>query len=1107
MKKFLFHSRVFLCAITNQRLLLMFKWVFIFVFAFCLRVSAAGYAQNTRISLDIKNMEFKKVLLLLQRKSKIHLLYSNELLPADKTINMTVKEVPVLDVLQRLLVNTGLQYKVLNDELVVIVTEGTEVQNLPVKGRIVDENGRPMAGVTIQVEGATGGVSSDANGEYEISVPEKGRLIFSYVGYLNETVTVNGKARIDITLKINSQANLNDVIVVGYGSQKRSDITGSVSSVPRSRLSQLPVTNILQAIEGSVAGLSVTQNSSVPGSGATVLIRGQNSISASTTPLIVVDGIPFSTTGGFTNDINPNDIASIEVLKDASAVAIYGTRGSNGVILITTKRGAMGKASIRYNAYAGAENIAHILKPRTGPSYVQKYADYLSQINQTQTSPVPNASELPNYNAGKTTDWVKEATHQGLLTDHNLSISGGTKDARYYISGEYLKERGAIKGYQYRRANLRSNLDVTITEFLSAGTSLFFTNNNYDGGRANLLLATAMSPYAQEYDANGKYNIYPMYPELLYTNPLLGLYTDQVNRSSNLNGNAYADLRIGGVLTGLKYRINAAYSYVPTRTASYTGRNANNTIGAASLLNSETKTWLIENILTYTKDWGRQHFDFTGLYSAQQNDFFASAVNANTFINDQLSFDLIGAGANISAGSITVNNNNNPVTYSGSVRTRGNLLSQMARINYAYDSRYLFTATVRRDGYSAFGGNTSKYGSFPSVALGWNIGNEAFMKPAGPVDALKLRVSYGKSGNQAIDPNGTATTDSIVRSPLNGISTIGVIARTLGNLNLHWESTVGLNLGVDFALFKNRISGSIEAYRTHTYDIVLKRSLPIITGYANIYDNLGKTQNTGIELTLNTKNVDGPVFRWESSIVFSANRNKLVDLYGDKKSDVGNKWFIGQPISVIYDYKMAGIWQTGEDASKWDPGAKPGDLKFADINGDGKISADSDRVVLGQSRPKWIGSLTNTFHYRNWHLNIFIQTAQGMRKNNPDLNYVDESGRRNTPAEIGYWTKTNNNNTRPALSYTNTRGYNYASPASYTRIKDVTLSYTMPQRTLEKIKLAALTFYLSGRNLYTFTKWIGWDPENDYSGRGIGDWTNNYPVIRSFVFGINISLR
>jgi TonB-linked SusC/RagA family outer membrane protein len=948
-----------------------------------------------------------------------------------------------------------------------------------------------LTAVTVELKNSNIGTETDANGRYTISAPANGTLVFSHVGYESQEIPVRDRSTIDVQLKPQA-SQMNEVVVVGYGTQKKADVTGSIATVPKNRLSELPVTNVLQAVEGAVAGVTVTNTSSVPGSTPAVLIRGQNSLTAASGPYIVVDGIPLSKTGGSINDINPNDIASVDILKDASAVAIYGVNGANGVILITTKRGTTGKPVIRYNGYAGTENLAHILQPRNAQEYVEKYAEYLKQTNQPQTSPVPNASELANYTAGKTTDWIKETTQTGIMQDHNLSVSGGAKDVKYFISGEYMHQKGVIKGYQYHRASLRSNLDINVTKFLTVGTSLFFVNNNYDGGRANLLLATAMSPYGQEYDANRNYSIYPMLPELLYTNPLLGLYTDQVNRSTNLNGNGYAEVNFGGVLKGLKYRLNAGYTYLPTRTGSYTGRDANSTIGSASTHSSETNSYTIDNLLTYTKDWNEHHIDFTGLYSAEERKYASMDAGASGFINDLLSFNNLGAGATQTAGS-----------YADQYR----LNSQMGRLNYSYASRYLFTFTVRRDGSSVFGGNTSKHATFPSVALGWNLSNESFMSKVKFIDNLKIRGSYGKSGNEGIPVYKTITTDNVVLYPFEGLSTIGVLAGNLGNADLHWETTKGSNIGLDFTILNRRISGTIDAYKTTTSGLLLQRNLPIITGYSSILDNLGETSNKGIEITVNTSNIVTKNFTWESTINYSANKNKILDIYGDKKSDLGNRWFIGQPIGVIYDYKLEGIWQTGEDASKQDPTAKPGDLKFADINGDGKISADSDKVILGQTTPKWIGGFTNTFAYKNWHLNIFIQTVQGVMKNDPDLNYVDETGRRNTPVDVGYWTPENKSNTRPALSYFNTRGYGYPSNASYTRLKDVTLSYTMSQKLVEALKLGGLTVYASGRNLYTWTKWIGWDPENNYSGRGSGDWTNNYPETRSFILGINVSLR
>ncbi|MGF7233284.1 SusC/RagA family TonB-linked outer membrane protein [Arachidicoccus sp.] len=963
---------------------------------------------------------------------------------------------------------------------------------LVVKGTVVNEKGEPLSNVSVLLAGTKTGTLTNTNGAFEITAPTAATLIFSFIGYESQNLVVGNQTNLKIILKSSKANSLNAVIVVGYGTQKKTDVTGAISSVPKGRLTQIPSTNVMQSVEGSVPGLTISSTSSVPGKQPDIMIRGQNSIGAGTGPYIVVDGIPLiQTQGGNLNDINPNDIESIQVLKDASATAIYGVRGSNGVILITTKRGKMGKPQLSYNGYTGVENIAHILTPRSAAQYIQKYADYLSATGQTQTSPVPNYSELPNYNNGKTIDWVKQVTQTGIMQDHNLTVSGGSDNVKYYVGGEYMDQKGVIKGYQYKRVNIRSNLDITITNFLKIGMSSFLTSNNYDGGRANLLLATAMSPYGNEYNADGTYSIYPMYPELLYTNPLLGLTTQQINRNVSINGNAYAEVTFPGVLKGLKYRLNAGYIYLPERSASYTGRADNDMLGTASITNAHTNNYTIENLLYYDKDWGKHHIDFTGLYSAQQRLYITATAGAKGFVNDIISFNNLGAGATQTSSSYSNRYGSN---------------SQMGRINYNYDSRYLLSLTARRDGASVMGANTNKYGLFPSAAFGWNISRENFMKNVSFVNNLKLRASYGKTGNEGIEVYQTITTDNSVRYPFNGVSTIGVLAGNLGNANLHWESTKTFNLGLDFSLLNNRISGTIDAYKNNTYGLILKRSIPIITGYSSVLDNIGKTKNQGLELSLSSQNITNGLFKWETSVVFSTNRNRIVELYGDGKDDIGNRWFIGKPIGVIYDYKMLGVWQTGEDPSQVDPTAKAGDLKFVDLNGDHQITAD-DREILGQTSPKWTGGITNTFHYKNFNLNIFIQTVQGAMKNDPDLTYADESGRRNTPAVIGYWTPTNSNNDFPSLAYNNTRGYGWARNASYTRLKDVTLSYVFSQKILDHLGLAGLTIYATGKNLYTDTKWIGWDPEDNYSSRGSGDWTNNYPLTRSYVFGLNISLK
>ncbi|RZK91595.1 MAG: SusC/RagA family TonB-linked outer membrane protein, partial [Pedobacter sp.] len=682
-----------------------------------------------------------------------------------------------------------------------------------VSGTVLDAKGLPIPGATIKNQTTAKVAISDGNGRYKIAAVKGETLVYTFIGYTGKSVLVGNEMQVNVNLIEAPDKTLNDVVVIGYGTQKRSDVTGSVVSVPKARLSQLPVTNVLQSIEGAVAGVNVTTTSSVPGSQPSALIRGQNSITAGSGPYVVVDGVPLSKTGGSLNDINPNDIASVEVLKDASATAIYGTNGSNGVILITTKRGTAGKPVIRYSGYAGIDNLAHILEPRSGAEYVQKYADFLKQTGQVQQRPVPNIGELPAYNAGTTTDWVKEATQQGVIQDHNVGISGGSQDVKYFISGDYLNQKGVIKGYNFKRIGLRSNLDVNVTSFLTVGTSLFLTSNNYDGGRANLLFATAMSPYGQEYNANGTYAIYPMNPEQLYTNPLLGLTTTQISRTTNINGNGYAEVKFPGALTGLKFRLNAGYTYFPERRGSYIGRLANDLNGTASSFNASTNSYTIENILTYSKDIKKHHFDFTALYSAQERKYNSTTAGAVGFVNDELGLDNIGAGA---------------TQTSGSYRDRYGLNSQMGRLFYSYDSKYLLTLTARRDGSSVFGANTTKYGVFPSAAVGWNIINEDFMKNSKVFSNLKLRLSYGKTGNEAVGVYNTITTDGSVRYPFNGISTIGVVPNNLGNISLQWETTKTANIGLDFGILNNRISGSIEAYQNKTSGLLLNRSLPII---------------------------------------------------------------------------------------------------------------------------------------------------------------------------------------------------------------------------------------------------------------------------------------
>lgn len=1084
--------------------------VFIQALLSSMLLAADGKAQakslnEINVTLRVANTKVENVFSEIEKQTNFNFTYHRKELSNVPALSIARANAPLSDVLIEVSAQSGLKFKRIDENIHVSKIRGEEkqedkvveyLQGISITGKVTsDESPDGLPGVNIMVKGTATGTVSDVDGNYKIEVPSpESVLIFSSVGFISEEVVVGEQSVINMTM-MSDITSLSEIVVVGYGTQKRSDITGSVASVPKERLSNLPVTNVMHAIQGTTAGLIVTQNSSVPGSSGTMQVRGVNSINANTDPFVVLDGVPFF---GKTNDINPNDIESIEILKDASAVAIYGTRGSNGVILITTKRGKdhEGKPKINYNGYVGLEGMAHTLKPMGPDAYRQKFEDFKTANGIDDSRILPNASEVENYDAGLTTDWLDEATQTGNIQEHNLSINGGTSNVQYYVSASHLNQKGVVKGYQFHRTSVRSNLDARITDYLKVGVSSFFSDNNYDGGRVNLLNATAMSPYSQPRDENGEYIIFPMYPETLFTNPLMGLTTDRLDRGKNLTGTGYLEIA-PGFLKGFKYRFNGSYVYNIDRTAEYTGRRANDLNGTARASNTETVNWVVENIISYARDFDKHHIDFTGLYSAQEVDYFKSEATSRGFINDALSYYEMLAGA-----SQSTNSEGNSYT----------LLSQMGRINYSYDSRYLLTLTARRDGYSAFGSDQSKYGTFPSMAVGWNLHNERFMSGlTNTFNQLKLRFSYGKTGNQAVPVNRTATTADAVQHPFGGSVRTGILYSAIGNANLGWETTTSRNLALDFGILKSRVSGTVEVYKSLSENLLMERNLPTITGYNRIWTNLGKMQNTGFELTLNTVNVDAGSFQWESSLNFSTYRNQILELYGDGRDDIGNSWFIGQPLRVIYGYEKLGIWQEGEDMVSADNIAQPGDIKFKDQDGDGIISQDNDRVVIGQRDPKWVGGFTNTFHYKNFHLSIFIQTSQGGLRENRDLAYADEAGRRNLPEGFEYWTPENPDNYWPSLSaYARFRGYHFAEDWSYVRIKDVRLSYTVPQAVLSRYNIQGLTLYVAGRNLYTFTDWFGWDPEMTYYPRGSSDssgsWINNYPVVRTFSFGLNLSL-
>ena len=976
-----------------------------------------------------------------------------------------------------------------------------QTQSNVCKGVVYDSTGEPLIGATVMVKGTTNGTSTDIDGAFSLSNVKKGAtLLFSYVGMDPKEVKWDGQA-IEVTLSDNESV-LNELVVVGYGVQRKSDVTGSVTSVSKDRLSKLPVSNVLQAMQGATSGVTIQQSSSIPGDAPSTIVRGQNSINANSGPYVVVDGIPLNNTGGSLSDIAPNDIESIEILKDASATAIYGTNGANGVILVTTKRGKEGRAKVTYSGYVGIEDFAKKLQFCDCDQIIQRYKDYVAQ-NPGETmfnENVKYQNEADNYNAGRQTDWLYDvASRTGVIQDHNVTVSGGSENAKYFVSLDYYDQKGILKGYDYKRYSIRTNLDVDVTKWLQFGTNIFIASHNRDCGRVNLLNAEAMSPWGKVYEDDGSLCIYPMYSEQLWSNPLLGTKRDDERRAWNISINGYGVLDFGNMwapLKGLQYRLNFGYSFSPTRNSWYTGRETNDQNGTGEIKNADTQTRLVENLIYYNRDFGKHRLGVTLLAAAMRKKYSENTAHATKFVNDNLSYNNLGAGETPSVKSYA------------DLRTTSSL---MGRINYSFDSRYLFTFTVRRDGSSVFGDN-SKYGTFPSVAVGWNISNEKFMEPSNSwLNNLKLRLSYGKAGNEAISVYETILKLSVEKFAMGGNSVVGLIPSTrMANKDLGWEETKTFNVGVDFGFLNNRLNGNIDFYTSITDGLLLLRRLPNLSGYSDVYANMGKTANHGIELTLNSRNIVTKDFTWSSGLVFSWNHNEIKDLYGDKTDDVGNRWFIGHPIGVIYDYEMVGIWQKDEiergEHLNWDPVAEPGDVKLADRNGDGVIN-DDDRYVQGQTTPKWNGGLTNTFTYKGFTLSVFLNTVQGHKNWNRLLSVAgDEMGRRNQTTEIGYWTEENCSNEFRSLSKSsNKHNYGYAQDAWFWRIKDVTLSYTFPEKWMSKIGIDNLMLYVSARNLVTWTNWTGWDPETQQDPRGSGSWESNYPYTRTYTFGLNVT--
>lgn len=998
-------------------------------------------------------------------------------------------------------------------------------QNLTIKGRVVDEKGEPLTGATITVTGATAATSADVQGNFSLSAPSNATSVtISFIGYIDiqKPISANTANLGTITMSPNAK-NLNEVVVIGYGTQRREAVTGSVASIGGDALRAVPSANVSQALQGRLPGVEISQTSSRPGATMQILIRGQRSLTASNDPLIVLDGIPFV---GSIGDINPTDIKSIDVLKDASATAIYGSRGANGVILITTNRGQVGApAKVSYNAYYGIQTLFAKYPMMNGPEFVA----LRKAAGETGAKYVNAADEADNVD----TDWQKLLYQNGAVSSHDVGVSGGSEGGSYNFGAGYYSNKGLIPTQQYTRYSLRGSVDQTVAKYFKVG---FTTNTNYnlnEGGQVGIYGNLSATPIANPYNADGSLKRtvkmpldenYVLTKDIVYN--LHDRWLSETRGFASYNS-MYGEVKIPWV-TGLKYRVNLGLDYTQSNGGNYTGVGVNAvnplTNSTASVSNSHTYHWVVENLLTYDRTFAKKHnLNVVALYSAEQNKFNRSSMSAKDIPADAFQFYNLGQAT----GEIRIDD--------GSYSLSG-LMSYMARAMYSFENRYFLSATIRSDASSRLAPG-HKWHTYPAVSLGWNIMDEPFMKGIKYIDNLKLRLGYGQTSNQSVNAYQTLGGLTIRQYNFGDANySSGYYVSQLPNPALGWEYSQTYNYGLDFGLFNRRLTGTVEYYVTKTKDLLLSVGLPPTSGVSSYVANVGQTQNKGLELTLNgtiINNSNG--WTWDMGINMYFNRNKLVALNSGRIRDEGNAWFVGHNINSIFDFQKVGLWQQNDPyLNVLEPGGNVGMIKVLYTGGydaTGKplraVNAE-DRQIMDVD-PQFQGGLNTRVAYKGFDLSIVGAFKKGgtlistLYSGGGYLNML--TGRRNN-IKVDYWTPTNTDAKYPkpggALSgdnprYASTMGY---FDASYLKIRTITLGYDVKQ-ILPKNSNMKVRLYFTVQNPFVmfspYYKESGMDPEtNSYGNENaavplgggqrrfltIG---TNSPSIRSYILGLNMS--
>ncbi|MDX9880450.1 MAG: TonB-dependent receptor [Prolixibacteraceae bacterium] len=1113
--------------ISNDILIKVLLAMKLIVFIVCLSamsvLATGAYSQNTRISLDMKNLPIREVLKEIENSSEFYFLYNNELIDVEQKVNIRVEKELINNVIDALFNGQEINYTITGRQIIISPKNPDTVwaQQFSVNGKVTDIKGESLPGVSVLVKGTTTGTITDNDGNYTLSgVPGNATLVFSFVGMKPQEVAINGQQTIDIVLN-EDKLSLDEVIVIGYGTAKRQDYTGSVSSVKMegSPVSLAPNTNALESLKGNVSGLNIGATNSAGGE-PSMMIRGQNSINGSNDPLIVLDGVIYL---GSLNDINPNDIATFDILKDAVSAAAYGSRSANGIIAITTKRGNSSKPLITFNMSTGIQGWQNKPVMMKGEEWI-KVVNARNQYSEGSTDWM-KSGELANLTEGKETVWLDEVTRTGIIQDYQIAVSGAGKGINYYLSTSYNHNKGVVVGDDFDRISILGKINTDITKWLKIGVDASYSRREYSGFAADIGAAERMSPYGVLYrDDQKNLEKYPYTQSMI--NPLWGINDgtrDNMDVRQNFRLNAYAVIDVPWI-KGLNYRINFLTNLDKNQSGSFyyedyyvaegegLSRYEPSTLQGllsranGNLDNNSTYSYVFDNILNYKNRFGKHGIEATVVATRDYRKYEdINATGSDFSANGNTTLGMWGLH------KATVQN----VILNADERAN---IGYLGRASYSYIDKYYFTASYRRDGASVFGAN-NKWANFAAAGVAWKISEENFMAGFEKLDNLKLKLSWGQNGNQGVGPystlskvaNGASGGYRYEFSNAQGKINYGLVQSTLGNHELGWESTESWNTGFESAWLKNRLFVDVDVYFTKTTDQIFTRNIPVMTGFKTITTSMGQVNNSGTEITVRSVNIQRSDFNWTSSITFWKNNNKLVKLYGEdndgdgkEDDDIANSLFIGKSLGAIYGYQQDGIVQEEDTEYRALTGAAPGAPKYVDIDGEAGITA-ADRKILGYAKENFRLNMSNSVTYRGFELYMLVTGIFGgndyFLKGNARAYMTSGTGRFNDNMPyIPYWTPENKSNVYPSATFAGDSRFLGLQSRGFVRLQDITLSYTFKQHWVKMAHINTLKVYFAAKNVGTITNWEGGDPET-----GATYLANTFPVVSTYSLGATIS--